>query len=216
MWSDWLVVWDCGFHLSALWCPLSVPAIWLGFLLPWTCGISLQLLQQRAAAAPYLAHGVVPLSYCPWPCTWVGSSQLLLCHCSHCSCTQPSFKSLIEHRNEGHSEAVYMTGQNHTCLQRQKDQATNYIGRLPRTWRKGERSNFTFTWRKGENRTWLSNTHTHMCAHTHLTLSKTYLIAQHLVQNIKAVNCGNRRAKKGWCLGTGNAVSFRGNERRPC
>ena len=149
---------------------------------------------------------------------WGGFSQPLLCRSSHRSCTQPSFKSLIEHGNEGHSEAVYMTGQNHTCLQRQKDQVTNYIGRLPRTWRKGERSTFTFTWRKGENRTRLSNTHTHThtCAHTHLTLSKIYLIAQHLVQKIKAVNCGNRRAKKGWCLGTGNAVSFRGNERRPC
>ena len=40
MWSDWLVVCDCGSSLSALWCPLSMPTILLGFLLPWMCGIS--------------------------------------------------------------------------------------------------------------------------------------------------------------------------------
>ena len=34
MWSDWLLVCDCGFNLSALWCSLSVPAIFLWFLLP--------------------------------------------------------------------------------------------------------------------------------------------------------------------------------------
>ena len=39
MWSDWLVVCDCGFSLSALWCPLSVPTVLLRFLLPWMWGI---------------------------------------------------------------------------------------------------------------------------------------------------------------------------------
>ena len=39
-----------AFSLSALWCPLSEPTVLLGFLLPWTWGIS--------AAAPYLEHGV--------------------------------------------------------------------------------------------------------------------------------------------------------------
>ena len=62
MWSDWLVVCDYGFSLSALWCPLATPTVLLGFLLPWTWGISSQLLQQSAAATPYLEHGVVPLS----------------------------------------------------------------------------------------------------------------------------------------------------------
>ena len=38
MWSDWLVVCDCGFSLSALWCPLSAPTVLLGFLLPWSWG----------------------------------------------------------------------------------------------------------------------------------------------------------------------------------
>ena len=54
---------------SCLWlrlqsvCPLmpSLSAYHLGFLLPWTWGISSQLLQQSTAAAPYLGHGVAPL-----------------------------------------------------------------------------------------------------------------------------------------------------------
>ena len=104
MWSDWLVVCDCGFSLSALWCPLSVPTILLGFLLPWTWGISSRWLQQSAAAAPYLGCGVTPLGChpdlgcgvtplgchpdlgcgvaplgCrPWPWTWGSSSRPLL------------------------------------------------------------------------------------------------------------------------------------------
>ena len=39
MWLDWLVFCDCGFCLSALWCPLSGPTILLGFLWCWTWGI---------------------------------------------------------------------------------------------------------------------------------------------------------------------------------
>ena len=61
LWSDWLVVCDCGFSLSALWCPLSAPTVLLGFLLPSTWGISSWLLQQSTAAAPYLGRGVAPL-----------------------------------------------------------------------------------------------------------------------------------------------------------
>ena len=45
---------DCGFSLSALWCPLSAPTVLLGFLLH---GVSSRLLQQSAAAAPYLGMG---------------------------------------------------------------------------------------------------------------------------------------------------------------
>ena len=37
----------------------------LGFLLPWTWGISSWLLQQSAAAAPYLGRGVAPLGCAP-------------------------------------------------------------------------------------------------------------------------------------------------------
>ena len=69
MWSDWLFACDCGFSLSALWWPLSAPTILLGFLLPWTWGISSRLFHQSTAAAPYLGRvappdlerGVVPL-----------------------------------------------------------------------------------------------------------------------------------------------------------
>ena len=67
MWSDWLVVCDCSFSPSALWSPLSVPTFLLGFLLPWTWGLSSRLLQQSAAAAPYLWCGVAPFSHAPAP-----------------------------------------------------------------------------------------------------------------------------------------------------
>ena len=70
MWSDWLVFCDYGFSVSALWCSLKTPTVLLGFLLPWTWGISSWLLQQSAAAAPYFGWG------CPsWPWTWSSSSQ---------------------------------------------------------------------------------------------------------------------------------------------
>ena len=69
MWSDWLVVCDCGFSLSALWCPLSAPTVLLGFLLPWTWGSSSPLLQQSTAAAPTLDMGYL-LSAAPAPHSW--------------------------------------------------------------------------------------------------------------------------------------------------
>ena len=104
MWSDWLVFCDCGFSVSALWCPLSIPTILLEFFLPWTWGMSSWLLQQSLATAPYFARdrpswpwtwnsfswpsctvqllllgdGVAPLGRRPWPRTWGSSSQLLL------------------------------------------------------------------------------------------------------------------------------------------
>ena len=59
MWSDWLFVYDCGFSLSAFWCPLSAPAILVGFLLPWMWGITLWLLQQSAATAAYIQFSSV-------------------------------------------------------------------------------------------------------------------------------------------------------------
>ena len=68
MWSDWLVVCDCGFSLSALWCPFSVPTVLFGFLLPWTWGISSWLLQQSTATAPYLGRRVAPFG---WSCSVV-------------------------------------------------------------------------------------------------------------------------------------------------
>ena len=57
LWSDWLVFCGYGFRVSALWCLLATPTILLGFLLPWTWGISSQLLQQSAVTAPYLGRG---------------------------------------------------------------------------------------------------------------------------------------------------------------
>ena len=69
---------------SCLWlwfqsvCPLSAPTVLLGFLLPWTWGISSRLLQQTAATASYLGHGVTPFGRCPWPWTWGSSPWLLL------------------------------------------------------------------------------------------------------------------------------------------
>ena len=48
VWSDWLVFCDRVFSLSALWCPLSVPTILLGFLLPWMWGVSLHGCSSKA------------------------------------------------------------------------------------------------------------------------------------------------------------------------
>ena len=40
MWLEWLVFCDYGFSACALWCPLATLTVLLGFLLPWTRGIS--------------------------------------------------------------------------------------------------------------------------------------------------------------------------------
>ena len=66
VWSDWLVVCDCGFGSVCPLMPLSTPTIFLGFLLPWTWGISSWLLQQSRADPLYLGHGVGPLVHCPY------------------------------------------------------------------------------------------------------------------------------------------------------
>ena len=60
---------------SALWCPFSVPAILLGFLLPCMWGISSWLLQQSTAAASYLGWEVSPHHRPSWPWTWSSSSR---------------------------------------------------------------------------------------------------------------------------------------------
>ena len=44
VWVDRLVFCDYGFSVSALWCSIATPTILLGFLLPWTRGISSQPL----------------------------------------------------------------------------------------------------------------------------------------------------------------------------
>ena len=73
MWSDWLVFCEYGFSLSALWCPLATLTVLFGFLLPWTWVISSRLLQQSAAAVPYLGGGVSPHCQPSWPWTWSSS-----------------------------------------------------------------------------------------------------------------------------------------------
>ena len=106
VWLDWLVFCEYGFSVSALWCPLATPTVLVGFLLPWTWGVSSQLLQQSTATAPYLGWvappdlehgvapfgppvpvqwlsldlrcGVAPLGRLPWPWAWGSSSQQLL------------------------------------------------------------------------------------------------------------------------------------------
>ena len=51
------------------------PTVLLGFLLPWTWGISSRLLQQSTAAAPYLGWRLSPHSCPSWPWTWSSSSR---------------------------------------------------------------------------------------------------------------------------------------------
>ena len=84
MWLNWLVFCDYGFSLSALWCPLTTLTIFFGFLLPWSWGISSELLQQSAAAAPYLGRGVSPQGRLSWPWMWSGSSWP---SCTHAATT---------------------------------------------------------------------------------------------------------------------------------
>ena len=67
MWLDQLVFCGCAFNLSVLWFPLSASTMLLGFLLPWTWGISSQLLKQSAATAPYLGRGISPHGHSKWP-----------------------------------------------------------------------------------------------------------------------------------------------------
>ena len=75
VWLNWLVFCEYGFSVSALWCPVATPIVLLGFLLPWTWGISSRLLQQSAAIAPYLGRGVSPHRRPSWPSTWDSSSR---------------------------------------------------------------------------------------------------------------------------------------------
>ena len=78
MWSDWLVFCDYGFSLSAFWYLLATTTTLLGFLLPWTWGISSRcsskaqplLLTLDEVAPPDLERGVVPLGP-PAPSQWL-------------------------------------------------------------------------------------------------------------------------------------------------
>ena len=96
VWSDWLVFCDYGFSVSALWCPLATPTVLPGFLLPWMWGISSRLLQQSAAAAPYLGHGVAPL--CPPAPLKLLQSYPILCNLMSCSPPGPSVHGVLQAR----------------------------------------------------------------------------------------------------------------------
>ena len=96
MWSDWLVFCECGFSVSALWCLLATPTVLLGFLLPWSWGISSRLLQQSTAllltldagyllraAPPDLERGVAPLgppAPAQLPLLGCGVAPLIYCY----------------------------------------------------------------------------------------------------------------------------------------
>ena len=74
MWLDWLVFCDYGFIVSSLWCPLATSTVLLGFLSPWTWGISSWLLQQSTVTAPYFGRRVNP--YCHPSGPWMWNSSL--------------------------------------------------------------------------------------------------------------------------------------------
>ena len=80
VWLDWLDTCDSVFSVSALWCRLATPTILREFLLPWTWGISSQLLQQSASTAPYLVLGVSPQCHHSWSWTWTSSSSPSFAH----------------------------------------------------------------------------------------------------------------------------------------
>ena len=67
-WSDWLVFWDYGLSVSALWCPLATPTVLLGFLLPWTWGTA--PAKRSHCSLPWTRP---PLHVECW--TWSSSSQ---------------------------------------------------------------------------------------------------------------------------------------------
>ena len=73
--QPFIVFCEYGFSVSALWCPLATPTILLGFLLPWAWGVSSRLLQQSAAAAPYLGRGAISSPHPSWPSTWDSFSR---------------------------------------------------------------------------------------------------------------------------------------------
>ena len=82
MWSDWLVFCDYGFSVSALWCPLTIPTVLLGFLLPWTSCLSWfwtwsSYLGSPSPTQPPLRESrVAPPTCCPWLPSWGSCSCL--------------------------------------------------------------------------------------------------------------------------------------------
>ena len=79
VWLDWLVFCECGFSVSAPDALLQHNGL-TRFLLPWAWGISSWLLQQSAAAPPYLGRGVSPHRCPSWPSLWDSSSRPSCAH----------------------------------------------------------------------------------------------------------------------------------------
>ena len=94
--TSFLWLWFC---VSAFWCPLATPTVLLGFLLPWTWGVSSWLLLQSAAAAPYLEQGLSPHHHPSRPRTCNSSSRSSSTHAATtpwmwgCSSRPPPLKS---------------------------------------------------------------------------------------------------------------------------
>ena len=108
VWLDWLVFCDYGFSVSALWCPLATPTVFLGFLLSWTWDISPGLLQQSAATAPYLGRGVSPHGCPSWPWMWSSSSRP---SCA-CAATAPWSWGFSSRPNFSHQSCVNISACN--------------------------------------------------------------------------------------------------------
>ena len=109
VWLNWLVFCEYGFSVSALWYPLATPTILLGFLLPWVWGISSWLLQQSAAAAPYLGRGVSPHRRLSWPSMWNSSSR------PSCTCAATGLEKASFHSNPKERQCQRMLKLPHNC-----------------------------------------------------------------------------------------------------
>ena len=73
VWLDWLVFCECGFSVSAFWCPLATPTV-LGF--------------------SYLGRGVSPHRHPSWPWTW-SSSFLPSCTLAATILSEEEIKCLL-------------------------------------------------------------------------------------------------------------------------
>ena len=111
VWLDWLVFWEYGFSVLALWCPLATPTILLGFLFSWTWDISLRLLQQSAATAPYLGREVSPHHLPSWPWMWSSSSWP---SCNPSAMAPWTWGRILPRKRTGHSKHYLPTTQEKT------------------------------------------------------------------------------------------------------
>ena len=71
LWSDWLVFCDCGFSLSALWCPLVTPTVLFVFPL----GVGYLFIAALAKCSHCSLPWMRSRGHPSWPWTWSSSSQ---------------------------------------------------------------------------------------------------------------------------------------------